>query len=104
MTEKVTEKESNYNSLESMSVYDLLSAMNTEDKSVPEAVEKVLHRIETVVILITEKIRTGGRLFYLGAGTSGRLGIVDASELPPTFGLEHGSVIGLFAGGDEAIR
>jgi N-acetylmuramic acid 6-phosphate etherase len=104
MTEKVTEKESNYNSLESMSVYDILSAINTEDKSVPEAVEKVLHRIETVVILITEKIRTGGRLFYLGAGTSGRLGIVDASELPPTFGLEHGKVIGLIAGGDQAIR
>ncbi len=104
MTEKVTEKESNYNSLESMSVYELLSSINNEDKSVPEAVEKVLHRIETVVILITEKLRTGGRLFYLGAGTSGRLGIVDASELPPTFGLEHGKVIGLIAGGDQAIR
>ena len=104
MTEKVTEKESNYNSLESMSVYELLSSINNEDKSVPEAVEKVLHRIETVVILITEKLRIGGRLFYLGAGTSGRLGIVDASELPPTFGLEHGKVIGLIAGGDQAIR
>lgn len=104
MTEKVTEKDSNYNSLESMSVYELLSSINNEDKSVPEAVEKVLHRIETVVILITEKLRTGGRLFYLGAGTSGRLGIVDASELPPTFGLEHGKVIGLIAGGDQAIR
>ena len=104
MTEKVTEKESNYNSLELMSVYELLSSINNEDKSVPEAVEKVLHRIETVVILITEKLRTGGRLFYLGAGTSGRLGIVDASELPPTFGLEHGKVIGLIAGGDQAIR
>lgn len=104
MNEKVTEKESKYSSLETMSVYDLLKSINDEDKSVPEAVEKVLHRIETVVILITEKLRTGGRLFYLGAGTSGRLGIVDASELPPTFGLEHGKVIGLIAGGDNAIR
>lgn len=104
MAEKVTEKESNYHSLESMSVYDLLASINKEDKTVPDAVEKVLHRIETVVILITEKLRTGGRLFYVGAGTSGRLGIVDASELPPTFGLEHGRVIGLIAGGDTAIR
>ncbi len=104
MTEKITEKDSNYDSLESMSVFDLLSSINNEDKTVPEAVEKVLHRIETVVILITEKLRLGGRLFYLGAGTSGRLGIVDASELPPTFGVEQGKVIGLIAGGDQAIR
>ncbi len=104
MTEKVTEKESNYTQLDSMSVYDLLTSMNREDKSVPEAIEKVIHRIETVVILITEKMKTGGRLFYLGAGTSGRLGIVDASELPPTYGIEQGRVIGLIAGGDQAIR
>ena len=104
MSEKVTEKESNYSNLESMSVYELLSSINREDKSVPEAIEKVLHRIETVVILISEKMRTGGRLFYLGAGTSGRLGIVDSSELPPTYGIEHGRVIGLIAGGDSAIR
>ena len=104
MSEKVTEKESNYAQLETMSVYDLLTSINREDKSVPEAIEKVIHRIETVVILITEKMRTGGRLFYLGAGTSGRLGIVDASELPPTYGIEHGRVIGLIAGGDTAIR
>ncbi len=104
MSEKTTEKESHYNSLESMSVFELLSGINNEDKSVPDAIEKVLHRIETVVILITEKLRSGGRLFYIGAGTSGRLGIVDASELPPTFGLEQGKVIGLIAGGDSAIR
>ena len=104
MAEKITEKESNYDSLQEMSVYDLLSAINQEDKTVPEAIERILHRIETVIILITEKLKNGGRLFYLGAGTSGRLGIVDASELPPTFGLEHGVVIGMIAGGDAAIR
>lgn len=104
MTEKITEKESNYDSLEEMSVFDLLTSINQEDKTVPEAIERILHRIETVVILITEKLKNGGRLFYLGAGTSGRLGIVDASELPPTFGLEQGVVIGIIAGGDAAIR
>ncbi|REJ83717.1 MAG: N-acetylmuramic acid 6-phosphate etherase [Bacteroidetes bacterium] len=104
MTEHITERESNYNDLDTMSVYDLLSAINQEDKSVPMSVSKVLHRIETVVILISEKMKQGGRLFYLGAGTSGRLGIVDASELPPTYGLEHGRVIALIAGGDNAIR
>jgi N-acetylmuramic acid 6-phosphate etherase len=104
MSEKITEKESLYKHLESMNVLELLTAINEQDKSVPLAVEKILHRIETVVILITEKMRTGGRLFYIGAGTSGRLGIVDASELPPTYGLEPGRVIGLIAGGDAAIR
>src|SRR5205085_6897843 len=99
-----TEKESVYKHLESMNVIELLTAINDQDKCVPLAVEKVLHRIETVVILITEKMRTGGRLFYIGAGTSGRLGVVDASELPPTYGLEHGRVIGIIAGGDPAIR
>jgi N-acetylmuramic acid 6-phosphate etherase len=104
MSEKITEKDSFYNHLESMNVLDLLTAINEQDKTVPFAIEKVLHRIETVVILITEKMRTGGRLFYIGSGTSGRLGIVDASELPPTYGLEQGRVIGLIAGGDSAIR
>ncbi len=104
MSEKITEKDSLYDHLESMNVIDILTAINEQDKSVPLAVEKVLHRIETVVILITEKMRTGGRLFYIGSGTSGRLGIVDASELPPTYGLEHGRVIGIIAGGDQAIR
>ena len=102
--EKITEKDSVYTDLDSMAVIDLLTAINEEDKSVPYAVEKVLHRIETVVILITEKMRSGGRLFYIGSGTSGRLGIVDASEIPPTYGLEHGRVIGIIAGGDTAIR
>lgn len=104
MSDRITEKDSKYTSLDKMSVYDLLRSINEEDKTVPDTIEKSLHRIETVVILISEKLRQGGRLFYLGAGTSGRLAIVDASELPPTYGLEHGRVIGLIAGGDEAIR
>ena len=104
MEDKTTEKDSSYTSLEKMSVYDLLRSINQEDKSVPQVIEKSLHRIETVVVLITEKLRQGSRFFYLGAGTSGRLAIVDASELPPTYGLEHGRVIGLIAGGDAAIR
>jgi N-acetylmuramic acid 6-phosphate etherase len=87
-----------------MHVIDILTSINEQDKSVPEAIERILHRIETVVILITEKLRTGGRLFYIGSGTSGRLGIVDASELPPTYGLEPGRVIAIIAGGDQAIR
>ena len=95
MSEKITEKESLYKHLETMNVIDILTAINDQDKSVPIAIEKSLHRIETVVILIAEKIRTGGRLFYIGSGTSGRLGIVDASELPPTYGLEPGKVIGI---------
>ncbi len=104
MTEHITEKESAYKHLEKMSVYDLLHTMNQEDHTVPLAISKVLHRIETVVILIAEKMKNGGRLFYIGSGTSGRLGVVDASELPPTFGLEEGRVIALIAGGDGAIR
>lgn len=104
MTEHITEKESAYKHLEKMSVYDLLHAMNQEDRTVPLAISKVLHRIETVVILIAEKMKAGGRLFYVGSGTSGRLGVVDASELPPTFGLEESRVIAIIAGGDGAIR
>jgi N-acetylmuramic acid 6-phosphate etherase len=104
MNEKITERDSLYQGLEKMEIIDLLKSINAEDKKVPEAIENCLQRIETVVMLIAEKMKDGGRLFYLGAGTSGRLGIVDASELPPTFGLEHGRVIGLIAGGDTAIR
>jgi N-acetylmuramic acid 6-phosphate etherase len=104
MSEKITEQDSIYNHLDTMNVLEIITAINEQDKAVPEAIEKVLHRIETVVILITEKMRTGGRLFYVGAGTSGRLGIVDASELPPTYGLEYGKVIGIIAGGDPAIK
>jgi len=104
MPEKITETDSSYNHLEKMNVFDLLHHINSEDKKVPYAIEKVLHRIETVVILITQKMKEGGRLFYMGAGTSGRLGVVDASELPPTYGIEQGRVIALIAGGDSAIR
>jgi len=102
--QKVTEASSKYNNLEEMSVHDLLSNINREDKTVAEAVEKVIPQIEKLVAAIVNKMREGGRLFYIGSGTSGRLGIVDASECPPTFGVEQGLVIGLIAGGDGAIR
>jgi N-acetylmuramic acid 6-phosphate etherase len=102
--QKTTEADSYYNDLENMSVHDLLVNMNKEDKTVPLAVEKVIPKIEALVNVIVEKMKNGGRLFYMGAGTSGRLGIVDASECPPTYGIEQGRVIGLIAGGDEAIR
>lgn len=101
---KTTEQDSYYNHLEKMSINDLLSNINKEDQTVPLAVEKVLPEIEALVIQIVNKLKSGGRLFYIGAGTSGRLGIVDASECPPTFGVPHGLVVGLIAGGDLAIR
>jgi N-acetylmuramic acid 6-phosphate etherase len=104
MNEKTTEKESLYQHLEKMEVGELLRSINKEDKKVPEAIEKIIPDIEKVVLLIAEKMKAGGRVFYLGAGTSGRLGVVDASELPPTYGLEQGRVIALIAGGDSAIR
>jgi N-acetylmuramic acid 6-phosphate etherase len=87
-----------------MSVRDLLVNINKEDKTVPLAIEKVIPKIELLVNAIVEKLQAGGRLFYIGAGTSGRLGVVDASEIPPTYGMPHGKVIGLIAGGDTAIR
>lgn len=87
-----------------MSVQELLVNINKEDKTVPLAIEKAIPQIEAIVNIIVEKMRGGGRLFYIGAGTSGRLGVVDASEIPPTYGLPHGKVIGLIAGGDKAIR
>ncbi|MEI6817602.1 MAG: N-acetylmuramic acid 6-phosphate etherase [Bacteroidota bacterium] len=99
-----TEADSKHEDLESKSVKDLLKAINKEDKTVPDAIAKVIPEIEALVKAIVKKMKKGGRLFYIGAGTSGRLGIVDASEIPPTFGLEHGKVIGLIAGGDGAIR
>jgi len=102
--EKVTEKTSKYRHLEKMSTIELLTNINNEDKTVPLAIEKVLPNIERAVDAIVDRMLSGGRLFYLGAGTSGRLGIVDASELPPTFGAEKGMVLGLIAGGDTAIR
>ncbi len=104
MSDRVTESESRYHSLESKSVEELLRGINTEDKSVAENVELAIPVMIPLIDLITEKMRSGGRLFYIGAGTSGRLGIVDASECPPTYGIEHGRVIGLIAGGDSAIR
>jgi N-acetylmuramic acid 6-phosphate etherase len=101
---KSTEAESAYQDLEKMSLHDLLLNMNREDKTVPLAVEKALPQIESLANAAYEKMKNGGRLFYLGAGTSGRLGIVDASECPPTYGIDHGVVVGLIAGGDAAIR
>jgi N-acetylmuramic acid 6-phosphate etherase len=104
MIKKTTETESNYNALEKMNVRELLVNINKEDQTVPLAVEKVIPKIEKLVIEIVKKMQIGGRLFYMGAGTSGRLGIVDASECPPTYGVPQGMVIGLIAGGDKAIR
>nr|WP_299035940.1 N-acetylmuramic acid 6-phosphate etherase [uncultured Tenacibaculum sp.] len=101
---KTTEQDSKYNNLEKMSVSELLTNINNEDKTVPLAVEKALPQIEKLTQQIVLKLQEGGRLFYIGAGTSGRLGIVDASECPPTFGVSHELVVGLIAGGDYAIR
>jgi N-acetylmuramic acid 6-phosphate etherase len=101
---KTTEQASKYEHLEKMSVTDLLSNINKEDQTVPLAVQKALPQIEKVVALVVEKMKLGGRLFYIGAGTSGRLGIVDASECPPTFGVPFNLVNGIIAGGDAAIR
>ncbi len=101
---KTTEQDSNYNHLEKMSISKLLININKEDKTVAFAVEKAIPQIELLTESIVEKLHTGGRLIYIGAGTSGRLGILDASECPPTFGVSHELVNGLIAGGDIAIR
>ena len=101
---KITEQVSNYRHLEKMTILETLQNINTEDKKVPEAVEKAIPQIEKLVNAISEKLQEGGRLFYMGAGTSGRLGVLDASEIPPTYGMPHGIIIGLIAGGEEAIR
>lgn len=101
---KTTEQTSKYDYLEKMSVIELLTNINKEDKTVPFAVEKAIPQIESLVTKIVEKLKLGGRLFYIGAGTSGRLGIVDASECPPTFGVRFDLVNGIIAGGDKAIR
>ena len=105
MFKKVTEQSSLYTDLEKMSTLELLTNINIEDKKVPTAIEKVIPKIENLVDLIVERISDkNGRLFYIGAGTSGRLGVLDASECPPTFGVTDNVVIGIIAGGDVALR
>ena len=99
-----TEKVSNYDHLEKMSTSELLQSINKEDQTVAQSVQKVIPEIEKLVNEISTKIEMGGRLFYIGAGTSGRLGVLDASECPPTFGVSPDIVIGLIAGGDTALR
>ena len=101
---RTTESASNYSALESMSTKDILTNINNEDKTVPNAIEKEIPAIERFIDVCLERMQNGGRLFYIGAGTSGRLGIVDASECPPTFGIDQGIVVGIIAGGDSAIR
>jgi len=101
---KHTEKESHYNNLEKKSIGSILTEINQEDAKVHLAIEQKLPQIERFVQEASIRMKTGGRLFYMGAGTSGRLGIVDASECPPTFGVPHGLVVGIIAGGDSAIR
>jgi len=100
----ITESSSNYSNLEQMSVTDLLTNINKEDKTVPLAIEKALPQLEALIHSIVPRMKAGGRLFYIGAGTSGRLGVVDASECPPTYGVPQGMVVGIIAGGDSAIR
>lgn len=104
MQNKTTEQDSNYRDLEKMDTLNLLQNINREDKNVPIAIERCIPQIQTLVDAAYERLQAGGRLFYIGSGTSGRLGIVDASECPPTFGVDFGLVIGIIAGGDAAIR
>ncbi|MBL0356276.1 MAG: N-acetylmuramic acid 6-phosphate etherase [Chitinophagaceae bacterium] len=100
---QTTESSSNYNDLEKKSILELISSINNEDLKVAQGVKKSLPQIEKLIAAVVEKMKAGGRLFYIGAGTSGRLGILDASEIPPTYGVDD-AVIGLIAGGDKAIR
>jgi N-acetylmuramic acid 6-phosphate etherase len=102
--DRTTEKDSRYNDLEKMSVGEILRNINREDQTVPLAVAAALPQIEALAAITAAKMKDGGRLFYIGAGTSGRLGIVDASECPPTFGVPFDWVVGIIAGGDGAIR
>ena len=104
MNKPTTESESKYNDLEKMSAEEILTNINKEDKIVSYSIEKVIPNISEIIPLIVKRLQDGGRLFYMGAGTSGRLGVVDASECPPTFGVSDNLVIGLIAGGDSAIR
>ena len=102
--ERITEAPSKYRHLEQMSIRELLENINQEDTIVPTAIAKAIPQIEALVSAATEKMKGDGRLFYIGAGTSGRLGILDASECPPTFGVPEGLIMGIIAGGDRAIR
>ncbi|MEY4259237.1 MAG: hypothetical protein RL656_210 [Bacteroidota bacterium] len=102
--ERITEMPSTYRHLEKMSLNELLLNINKEDKLVPDAVEKSIPQIEKLVQIIVHKMKEGGRLFYIGAGTSGRLGVLDASECPPTYGVPKDWIIGIIAGGDIALR
>src|SRR4051812_23932067 len=101
---RITEQPSRYRNLEHMSIHDILFNINKEDRTVPDAVAAAIPQIEKLVSAVTENMLAGGRLFYIGAGTSGRLGILDASEIPPTYGMPYGLVIGLIAGGEVAIQ
>ncbi|MBS1569822.1 MAG: N-acetylmuramic acid 6-phosphate etherase [Bacteroidetes bacterium] len=101
---RITESPSHYDHLEQMGTGELLRGINAEDRTVPEAVALAIPQIGQLADAVALRLKAGGRLFYIGAGTSGRLGIVDASECPPTFGVPHGMVVGLIAGGDGAIR
>src|SRR5688572_28081925 len=101
--ERITEQPSNYRHLDKMSVAELLVSINNEDKTVPYAIEKAIPQVEKLVEAASDKMLSGGRLFYVGAGTSGRLGVVDASECPPTYGVPYGLVVAIIAGGDKAI-
>lgn len=102
--QKITESESLYTNLDKLSVRELLEDINTEDQKVAIAVKREIPKIERLVTELVKRMRRGGRLFYIGAGTSGRLGVLDASEIPPTYGMPNTLVIGLIAGGDRALR
>ena len=104
MDKRITEQPSHYDHLERMSVGELLQHINDEDMLVAEAVRRAIPQIEALVEAIEPRMRRGGRLFYVGAGTSGRLGVLDASELPPTFGVPDTWVVGIIAGGEKALR
>ena len=101
---KITEQPSSHGDLDKMSVRELLEGINDEDARVAPAVRRTIPQLEKLVTAVVERMRRGGRIFYLGAGTSGRLGVLDASEIPPTFGMPPSLVVGLIAGGDRALR
>lgn len=104
MIDRITESSSNHNDLEKKSTLELLQGINSEDQKVAVSIQQIIPNIEKFIDACFIRMQKGGRLFYIGAGTSGRLGVVDASECPPTFGVDHGIVVGIIAGGDAAIR